>query len=196
MRHRDWRYAPVLLLGGLIAADGDPAQCRECYHEGYEIELPLLPLSTAPAAAVLFSGYRNGRCEDDFICTATPDIAWLGDLGTVSSYNWWNSCDEREMVIFAGGHAPTPLQPSETDPTPLQPSLSDPAVLALMVWVIGADPGLGTGMSWPRPDSVTPTSSWGTRRRSSMPWAAGITLDYHDQASALGHSQRREGHPR
>ena len=122
MRRLDWRYAPVVLLGGLVAADGDPAQCRDCYHEGYKIELSLIPLLSAPAAAVLFSGYRNGRCEDDFICTATPDIAWLGDLGT-SSYNWWNSCDEREMVVFAGGHAPTPLQPSQADPTPLQPTL-------------------------------------------------------------------------
>lgn len=179
MRRRDWRYAPVVLLGGLIAADGDPAQCRDCYHEGYEIELPPPLLLSAPPAAVLFSGYRNGRCEDDFICTATPDIAWLGDLGTASSYNWWNSCDKREMVVLGGGHAPTPLKPAQGDPTPLQPSLSVPAVLSLMVWVIGEDPTLGSVGEYVTQTRLNDARfELGITQKIFDVLGAGITLDY------------------
>jgi hypothetical protein len=140
MMRRHWRYAPIVLLGGLVAADADPAACPACFHEGYQVDLSKVSLLPDPPAAILFSGYRDGHCQDDVMCTAGSDRVWLGDLGQANGYNWWNRCSQREMVVFAGGHAPTPLSPAAGDLSPIQPTLPDAAVLTLAVWVEGPGP--------------------------------------------------------
>ena len=187
MTRRHWEYAPLVLLGGLVAADWDAASCPDCFHEGYEVELSALPLLGTPPAAVLFSGYRNGRCEDDLICTASSDIVWLGDLGkATSSFNWWNSCGgEREMVVFAGEHAPTPLHPSAGDVPPIQPTLADRAVLKLAVWV---EPGPAvlhdTDLRTP---AEAATFELGQTQLIFDALGAGIKLDYtvHDLPATI-----------
>jgi len=177
-RRRHWEYAPIVLLGCLVAAGGGPAVCPDCYHEGYQIDLSLLPLNSTPPAAVLFSGYRNGRCEDDLICTASPDLVWLGDLGKATSYNWWNSCaGGREMVVFAAGHAPTPLHPAASDVPPLQPMLADRAILKLAAWVEPGPPAVAQNGA-----SLTPIDAakveLGKAQLIFDALGAGIKLDY------------------
>jgi hypothetical protein len=178
MSTRRWRYTPIVLLAGLMAADWDLAACPDCFHEGYEIDLSSLGLLSTPPAAVLFSGYRNGRCEDDLICTAAGDLVWLGDLGWATSYNYWgNSCSDREMVVFAGGHAPTPLRPTMADVPPITPTLAPPAILSLAVWVKGSDPTLGVDVSAEARLSDANGDLVNTQQIFDM-LGAGITLDY------------------
>jgi len=176
MSGRHWRYAPVVLLG-LVAADWDVASCPDCFHEGYQVDLSLASLLTDPPAAVLFTGYRDGHCQDQIICTAASDVVWLGDLGTAAGYNWWNQCSEREMVVFAGGHAPTPLHPPTGDLLPITPTLAGPAVLKLAVWVEGPDPNLGVDpAALQRVDDAN--FDLGKTQQIFDALGTGITIDY------------------
>ena len=122
----------IVLLVGLLAADWEEPECPECYEYGYKVDLLGL-LGADPPGAVLFSGYRNGRCQEYMLCTGSPD-AWLGDLhGAV--FDWWNSCsDNREIVLFAGGYAPTVLTPPQTS-TSLTPTPNGETTLSIAAWI-------------------------------------------------------------
>ncbi|HET9041215.1 MAG TPA: hypothetical protein VFN40_13640 [Gemmatimonadales bacterium] len=176
MTREQWRSAPLVLLVGVLAADWQPEDCPDCFHEGYRIDMSAAPVGTAPPPAVLFSGYRNGRCRDDLICTGAPD-AWFGDLdGAVM--NWWSSCgdQDREMVVFAGGHAPTVLHPAAGS-TDFTPTLDPPATLSIAAWVEGADPSLASD------PQVQPRVDWATLQLEMTQQifddlGAGIKLDF------------------
>jgi hypothetical protein len=104
--------------------------CPDCFEQGYRIDLSAVPSSTRPPPAILFSGWRNGRCQDDLICTGTPDV-FLGDIdGKI-----WDPVCDKEALAFAGGHAPTPatLVPSSPGSSV---TLKPPLPLHISVWIV------------------------------------------------------------
>jgi hypothetical protein len=126
----------IVLLVGLLAAGSDEATCPTCYESGFQIDLQPL-LGADPPGAVLFSGYHNGRCRDYELCTGSPD-SYLGDLSGFV-FDFWNSCeDNREVVLFAGGHAPTVLTPAKGTFV-LNPTPNDEVTLSIAAWF--DDPG-------------------------------------------------------
>jgi hypothetical protein len=107
-------------------------KCGDCFEQGYEVAFSGEG-NVSPPHAVLFSGFRNGWCQQDLVCTGSPNVA-LGDVkgGTL---DWPSKCGKQELVGFAGGHAPTTavLTPSAgKQDIPLKP----PAQLPLTMWIV------------------------------------------------------------
>jgi hypothetical protein len=103
----------LLLLCPIMAANcGEQAVCADCYAEGFRVKVLA---DTDPAPAVLFSGFRNGACQHDVLCTGTPD-AFLGDLDR-GPLQWGCWAEDRELIVFAGGHSPTlgPVVPAGSE---------------------------------------------------------------------------------
>jgi hypothetical protein len=132
------RKACLLLLSaiGLGGADcGRSAECDDCFEEGYRVDLSSVPVTTTPPAAVLFSGWRNGWCRDDLVCTGNPDV-FLGDVagGLLDAFL---SCDaeDQELVAFAGGHAPR-IARVDPEQTGLPVTFDGPRAATLTIWIV------------------------------------------------------------
>jgi hypothetical protein len=125
-------WLAVLVVGtAAMGACKEKKECPDCFEQGYRIDLSAVPSSTKPPPAILFSGWRNGRCQDDLICTGTPDVF----LGDIDGQSWGPACD-KEALAFAGGHAPTPttLVPSSPGSSV---TLQPPLLLHVSVWIVG-----------------------------------------------------------
>jgi hypothetical protein len=132
------------LTMGSCSPDTAPV-CVDCFdREGYKLDFSALPSGTTPTAAVLFSGWRNGRCQNDVLCTGTAN-AFLGDVrwGLVE---WSRDCDpqDQEVIAFAGGQQPfiaTPELPPggglRLEGTATSVSFVGPLELDVRVWVVG-----------------------------------------------------------
>jgi hypothetical protein len=106
-------------------------QCPDCFEQGYRIDLPAVPSNANPTPAVLYSGWRNGRCQDDFVCTGTSEVF----LGDIDGGIWEQFCD-KEVVAFAGGFAPTPATLTTSSPGSSL-TLNAPVDLNVSIWVVG-----------------------------------------------------------
>jgi len=149
IRSRDLPLLAVLgaSCGTLTGCPQGP--CADCFDsDGYEIDLSSLESGTKPPAAVLFSGWRNGRCQDDVVCTGNPNV-FLGDVRW-GDVEWSRDCspDDQEIIAFAGGHAPsraTPTVPARTgvklEGSVNPVSFSGPLTLDVRLWAV-ADPEL------------------------------------------------------
>jgi hypothetical protein len=168
MRRLPASLAAVGLVAATTASDcGEQAECGDCYPEGYRVEvIASLDENDAPPA-VLYSGYRNGSCQDDMLCTGTPD-AFLGDLDP-GPLNWRCDAEKKELVVFAGGHTPT----TRIDPpaSGVSVTLAAPTTLRVAAWVLpGVEP------------SDDPIGWFGLQleeaRRIMDDLGTGITVDY------------------
>jgi len=136
----DGREQSPLGVVGLGAGVGGGGQsppdvvCGDCLdNTGAHLEFPLL--DGVHSGAVLFSGYRNGRCQNDVFCIGTPDV-YLGDV------EWGphpdNACPKYEVVAFAAGRAPKVLPgtaPFEF-PSPDSDWFPAPALVKVHLWEI------------------------------------------------------------
>jgi len=106
-RVRSIKVALVLATMGAGCPGQQPVVCADCFEDGFLVKLGVGPSGTTPSPAVLYSGFRNGRCQEDVLCTGTPD-AYLGDVEP-GIRDWTKSCgpESPELIVFAGGHAPT-----------------------------------------------------------------------------------------
>lgn len=108
------RAVPAALLA-LTGCNGcePPAEsvCGDCLDtDGFRIEYPD-PVSPDRPAVLLFSGWRNGYCQYDVLCTGTTET-FLGDVR-------WNAddfdpepdlsqfCDKEELLAFVAGRSPS-----------------------------------------------------------------------------------------
>lgn len=135
MSRRRARYAAVGLIAATLGADcGGEKDCPDCFSTGYRIDLSAIPSGTAPPPAVLFSGYLNGRCRDDLVCTGSPDVH-LGDVQP-GALDYPRSCDaqDRELLVFAGGQAPV-IGQIPPNSTVLPMPRGTPATLSIAVWL-------------------------------------------------------------
>jgi hypothetical protein len=105
--------------------------CSDCYPGGYRITPTPVLVSTVPPPAVLFSGWRNGWCREDLICTGTPEV----DLGEVGRLPFGKDC-KQELVIFGGGVEPTPAQISDPSLPGMTVTLKPARDLHIAVWVV------------------------------------------------------------
>jgi hypothetical protein len=143
--------------------DGEKG-CGDCFEQGYRVH-PSGTLGTPPPA-ILFSGFRNGWCQKDLICTGSPD-AFLGDIKG-GPLGFPSTCDKQELVTFAGGHAPTVAEVN-TSATGQTVALESAKPVNVTVWIVeGVVPAdqvvedvrvargrfvdLGTGLMLPAPD--------------------------------------------
>ena len=92
----------VVLCGAAICACGKEAECRDCLEQGYRVNFYDLTEEPETPPAVLYSGLRNGWCQEDLVCTGTPDVF----LGELHSGGREYACDKEELVTFSRGHAP------------------------------------------------------------------------------------------
>lgn len=128
----------VFALGGSDC--GQPAECGDCLEQGYRIDLSSAPSGTEPPQAVLFSGWRNGWCQDDLVCTGAPDV-FLGDVQWGSTVGPDCDPEDQELIAFAGGHAPTFGRIGSLPE--LTMDLSPPAPINVTVWTVGGAISLG-----------------------------------------------------
>jgi hypothetical protein len=154
--------APASLCAALAGCDGK-AKCDDCFEQGFRVVFQSETQATPPPA-LLFSGFRNGWCQRDFICTGSPDV-FLGDVKGGAGYA--GQCEKREAIAFAGAHAPTPTVIS-TSAEGQNVSLKPPVQVPLTVWIVngvteaedvasdikiaaGRYADLGTGITFPDP---------------------------------------------
>jgi len=113
--------------------------CGDCLdNTGAHLEFPELLVDGAHHGAVLFSGYRNGRCQNDVLCIGTPDV-YLGDVEWLPSPS--AACPKYEIVAFAAGRAPKVLPgsiPFEF-PSPDSDWFPAPAPVNVTLWGIDQD---------------------------------------------------------
>jgi hypothetical protein len=137
MRTRSLLVAGLVSMGSLALAGDDwdwYSACPDCFPEGWRVEFPTLPFQTDPPPAVLFSGWRNGRCESDLVCVAAPDV-YLGNLEGKPKF-WQPACDEREVVVFAGGQGPT-LTEVTSGTSGVSLNLNAAIQVPVSVWIVG-----------------------------------------------------------
>ena len=133
----------VLVLTG--CPQEEEAPCVDCFdREGYELNFSGLPAGTKPPSAVLFSGWRNGRCQNDVVCTGSPSV-FLGDVRW-GAVEWSKDCnpDDQEVVVFAGGQEPvlaTPVVASgaglRLSGTSVLVAFNGPFKVDVRVWAVG-----------------------------------------------------------
>lgn len=116
--------------GGSLSAANTPPPCTDCFPEGYRIDPTPGPPVAGPPPAVLFSGWRNGWCRDDLICTGVPEV-FLGDIKP----SLFSPTCEQELVVFEGGHAATiatatPSLPGQTV------ALNSARTLDVTIWIV------------------------------------------------------------
>src|SRR5215217_6606915 len=109
---RTWFVAlGTCLLAGCPPKSQSQTVCVDCFDiDGYHLDLSA-GSGANPPAAVLFSGWRNGRCQDDVVCTGTPDV-FLGDVRW-GAVEWSVDCnaEDQEIIAFSGGHQPFDATP-------------------------------------------------------------------------------------
>jgi hypothetical protein len=125
-----WTLVCVACGGGGKRSASKPKECSDCYPEGFRIDPTPAPVGTNPPPAVLFSGWRNGWCREDLICTGTPEVF----LGKVGGLPFGRDC-KQEVVAFAGGHEPTT---ADIDPSlsGLTVTLKPERTLDFTVWIV------------------------------------------------------------
>jgi hypothetical protein len=123
-----WLVAWVA-LGGC----GPDPECGDCFEQGFRVDLSSVPSSTKPQPAVLFSGWRNGYCQNDVICTGDPDVL-LGELDP-GPLDWSCTDQDEELVAFVKGHAPT-VQPVVSSGDGMTMNLKDAKQLRVTIWIV------------------------------------------------------------
>jgi hypothetical protein len=129
------RLVSALMCAAVGGACGDQARCGDCVDQGYRIDISDFPAGVDPVPAALFSGWRNGWCQKDLICTGSRNI-FLDNLDP--GIRPW-SCGDEELIVFSGGHAPTPSAVVR-EATGSSIVLADPAQVDVTVWLLS--PGM------------------------------------------------------
>ena len=125
-------FALALLVTSLVGCPGEQAECGDCFERGFRVT-PTNADEAAPPPAILFSGFRNGWCQEDLICTGAPDV-FLGDIRG-GPLDMPSLCKKKEAVAFAGGHGPTAFTVNTSQEG--QPvSLNATAEVPLTVWIV------------------------------------------------------------
>lgn len=151
--HRIWLVAVAACpLGGRAAQSQSPPVCVDCFDvQGYSLDLSA-GRDAEPPAAILFSGWRNGRCQNDVVCTGTSDL-FLGDVRW-GDVQWSVDCeaDDQEIIAFAVGHEPVDATPKlapgqsgklSTTITPV--TFAGPLPVKVKIWVVpNPSPSSGT----------------------------------------------------
>ena len=179
-----------LALGALLLGGCPPSAqpvCEDCYDtDGYELDFSSLASGTQPPVAVLFSGWRNGRCQNDMVCTGTPSV-YLGDVRW-GSVQWSVDCDpnDQEIIAFAGGQEPFIATPEVAPGTGLRLkgvvtpiSFGGPRQETVKLWVVG-DPSLTAAQSLAAAGPKL-TAAWNesqTARRIFADAGTGIDLKF------------------
>jgi len=161
--------------------------CADCFGaDGYRLDLSA-GSGANPPAAVLFSGWRNGHCQDDVVCTGTPDV-FLGDVRW-GSVQWSVDCNEQdqEIIAFAGGHQPfdaTPKlaagQDGKLSSTITPVAFAGPLQVNVKIWVV-ADPVSSAGQAQAQARTVDLTAADGevvTPQRVFAESGTGIELHF------------------
>jgi len=120
--------------GVLASSSAQPTSapvCADCYPSGFHLTPTPVLLSTVPPPAVLFSGWRNGWCREDLICTGTPDV----DLGNLQHLKFRQDC-KQELVVFGGGVEPTPAEITDPLAAGMTVSLKPARDLPVTVWIV------------------------------------------------------------
>jgi hypothetical protein len=121
----------VVLCGAVVSGCGGKSSCLDCLEEGYRVSFYDLTEEPERPLAVLYSGLRDGSCQQDVVRTGTRDV-FLGDL---SPRGPENICDKDELVVFSRGHAPNLswVNHSITElSVPLEPAV--PVIVTL--WIV------------------------------------------------------------
>jgi hypothetical protein len=105
----------LAVIGGalLLGTCRKGSVCGDCLdNTGVHLEFPDPPVNTEQPAAVLFSGWRNDRCQTDVLCTGAKEV-FLGDVrwrpGQFRFADLSRFCDKKELVTFASGRTPATL---------------------------------------------------------------------------------------
>ncbi len=143
-----WCHIWLMALGACMLAACPPKSqsqtvCVDCFDtQGYQLDLSA-GTAAKPIAAVLFSGWRNGRCQDDVVCTGSPDV-FLGDVRW-GAVQWSVDCnaEDQEVIVFAGGHQPfdatpklTPGQDGKLKSTITSVAFTGPLQVNVKIWVV------------------------------------------------------------
>lgn len=179
-------FVPALGLVALALVGCPEPVCVDCFdNEGYRMDLSRLPAGTDPPAAVLFSGWRNGYCQNDVVCTGTPDV-FLGDVRW-GAVQWSRDCNpkDQEVIVFAGNHEPfvaTPqIPPGEgirLSDAVTSASFTAPLKIPVKIWVVG-NPDLA-GAAWlsqVADNTESATSESTTAHRIFLDEGTGLDLD-------------------
>lgn len=128
---KKWSLTVAMLGAAAAGGCGEEAECGDCFERGYRVELAGVEVGTRPPPAILFTGWRNGWCQDDVLCTGGPDV-FLGELDP-GLQDWF--CDEEELVVFSPGHAPT-VSPVDREVTELSMLLNGATRVEVTLWIV------------------------------------------------------------
>jgi len=151
---RTWLVAlGTCLLAGCPPKSQSQPVCVDCFDvDGYHLDLSA-GSGANPPAAVLFSGWRNGRCLDDVVCTGTPDV-FLGDVRW-GAVEWSVDCnaEDQEIIAFSGGQQPfdatprlAPGQNGKLSSTITPVAFAGPLQVNVKIWVV-PNPSPGGGQT-------------------------------------------------
>lgn len=130
-RLRAHRLIFAILWGAAVSACREEAECGDCFDQGYSIKPYIGEDGTELPLAVLFSGWRNGWCQKNLLCTGTPEVL----LGELSSGPLDYPCDEEELIAFSAGHAPTIAQVARAT-TELSVPLNARSPVHVTLWIV------------------------------------------------------------
>jgi len=118
VRWRCLRAALAAVLGAaaFVGCGAQQSVCADCLDtDGYHVVFEDPSISAQHPAALMFTGWRNGRCQSHVLCTGTPDV-FLGDVrwGPVE---WSRDCPDEELLSFASDYGLRNPEPSELPAT-------------------------------------------------------------------------------
>jgi hypothetical protein len=123
---RDARLLALSVLWGVAVC-----ACGHKLAQGYRVSFYDLPEEPETLPAVLYSGWRNGSCQEDLVYTGRPDVF----MGTLNPAEPWHHCNKEELVAFSRGHAPNISwvnRSLEELSVPLQP----PVPVDITLWIV------------------------------------------------------------
>ena len=108
---------------------GKIAECGDCLEQGYHLKF----YNSAPLAstAVLFSGWRNGRCQTYLLCAGKPE-AYLGQVNP-GALDW--HCSEEELIVFSPDHAAA-VATVDRSATELSVPLNPGVQVNVTLWIV------------------------------------------------------------
>jgi hypothetical protein len=133
------------MVGLALLGDWPSGQCADCLdNTGVHVDFPNPPVDGNHHGAVLFSGWRNGWCRTDVLCTGNSsvylgDVRWRSDQFRV--FDLSHFCSKWELTVFASDRAPTRLYSTEgfSFPSPDQNWLDAQKQVKVTLWEIDPD---------------------------------------------------------